>query len=111
MAPKEGGYDEQVSSGSSGGGSSGMSIMSAATDLGDKLHNNFLKQVSYFRDSREERERNAKLDAESKREFNIGAAQTDRQLNMSNMGILAEQRYHNPVVRPLFQAWISFDSQ
>ena len=90
MAVKE--VESKAGTGSGSGGSSGMGIMSAATDLGDKLHNNMLGMVSYFRDSREARERNAMLDAEEKRQFNIQAGQTDRQQGLQGIGLLAEQR-------------------
>jgi len=95
MAPKQVEVDKKTYEGYSGdssGGSSGSSIMSAATDLGDKLHNNFLKQVAYFRDSREGRLRDAQLDAENKRQFNVGAGQTNRVQNMSGIAMLGQAR-------------------
>jgi hypothetical protein len=70
-------------------------MLSGFTTLGTKIHEDSLESMTYFQQleaARRERERQAMLDEEEKRQFNVTAGQTDRQQNMMGIGMLAEQR-------------------
>lgn len=78
-----------------GGGGGGMSMGDMFTNLGDKIQNNSLKTIGMFTDMRNadrDRRRQAMLDAEAKREFDVGAAQSGRNANLNAMEFLANAR-------------------
>ena len=80
-------------SGSDSGGGGGM--MDSFTTLGTKIHEDSLESMNYFQKltaDRLERERQAKLDAENKRQFNVGAGQTNRAQNMGGIAMLGQAR-------------------
>ena len=72
-----------------------MDMLSGFTTLGTKIHEDSLESMTYFQQleaARRERERQARLDAEDRRQFNVTSGQRDRELGMEGIGMLAEQR-------------------
>lgn len=83
-----------VDYGDSGGG--GMNMVSAFTDLGDKLHKNALSTMQVFsniENERRDRRRQAEQDAEAKRQFNEQMTLQNRDRNLNALDLLATQRF------------------
>jgi hypothetical protein len=81
---------DTASSGSSGGG--GMDMVSGFTDLGDKIQKNTLDTLNMFQTWRNDyldRQRQARLDKENKRQFDKSYGLSSRDRNMESMGYLA----------------------
>lgn len=80
---------------SSSGSAGGMDMMSGFTQLGSQINKDSNMNMQYFQQmfaATRERERQAMLDAEDKRRFNVGAAQQNRQQNMSGIAMLGQAR-------------------